>query len=609
MNSSKSNNENKLLQLAAPLLEAPESSTNLYNYSSKTNSTAAAQMYSRMDCYSMAQLPYLSLSYSPPEKYAPLLITNQSDQLYLAANILPSLLAIMVSMFPLETLSLHTLHGALYPPLLLVAGLAGSWYLAWRWQVARISANRSQKSRLFAKIPDRIALTSDGIQLGWSTPHRFFTSNCLRWSKLRLVYLEKDEGEDGYFICIRSSFGGLLRFHSAGFACKAEEEMFLSLLLEHAPQACKEPPRYLSVQPERTSSLNLRLRWLRFTCTGALRKLANSQKISQSKSLIATIANLIEPKTKNDQACKSVDEMAADLIKAQSSRLGAGSVLQDGRYKIIEIAHRSFDCITYLAEAVDPNRGNRVVSTFGENSAIETQIVQIEEYSLLPCSGFFLDCDDGFNRLSDQANQRARLDNKRIARWLDFFVTDGHGYIVSEKCSGTTVRNYVGKNGPLSEKRTVSLALQMADIVSYLHGSTVPITHGNLNPDSFVITDTGELKLVGSPRLFTSISKQVGGPSGRPAYMAPEQLRGSPCKQSDIYALGATLHFMLTGNDPQILQQMQAQPTDESVSETMNALIAGATEQKLPQRIANIELFKRQLIQSEAEHLITRLIS
>ncbi|WP_151727303.1 protein kinase domain-containing protein [Thermogemmatispora aurantia] len=150
------------------------------------------------------------------------------------------------------------------------------------------------------------------------------------------------------------------------------------------------------------------------------------------------------------------------------------------------------------------------------------------------------------------------LNHPCIPRVRDFFVEEGRHYLVMDFIKGRTLAkvleeegNVVGVNGArgVPEARARSWAQQICNVLSYLHRQNPPIIFRDLKPSNVMVTDRDEIKLIdfGIARTFQSqrqatIIMTIG-------YAPPEQLHGMPEPRSDIYALGATLHRLLTHHD------------------------------------------------------------
>lgn len=143
------------------------------------------------------------------------------------------------------------------------------------------------------------------------------------------------------------------------------------------------------------------------------------------------------------------------------------------------------------------------------------------------------------------------LDHPSIPRYYASFIDQGKKYLALELIHGENLEDYVRRLGIVEVAKAVTWIQQVCHILEYLHSRTPPLIHRDIKPanlilryrdDQIVLLDFGAVKEVGTP-LKTKIGSEGG-------YSAPEQNQGQPCPQSDIYALGSTLIFLLTGKSP-----------------------------------------------------------
>lgn len=158
-------------------------------------------------------------------------------------------------------------------------------------------------------------------------------------------------------------------------------------------------------------------------------------------------------------------------------------------------------------------------------------------------------------RLESEAEILGRLSHAGIPQIYDRFVEYGGYYLVMEFVAGVdTVRlleRYQAKYGvPLPEREVVRWALQICDVLDYLHRHEPPVLHRDLKPANLIVLKGGRVKVVdfGIARAVTTVRGTTIGTIG---YAPPEQYRGRPEVRSDLYALGASLHHLLTGRNPQ----------------------------------------------------------
>ncbi len=167
---------------------------------------------------------------------------------------------------------------------------------------------------------------------------------------------------------------------------------------------------------------------------------------------------------------------------------------------------------------------------------------------------------DRLARFEREARATAVLAHPNIVTIFDVGVQDGVPFMVSELLEGQTLRRCL-ESGPMATPRALELALAAAGGMAAAH--SLRIIHRDLKPENLFLTRSGTLKIldfglaklgpdpVAVPDLSTVDATQPGTLLGTPSYMAPEQLRGEPVdERADIFAIGAILYEMLTGQSP-----------------------------------------------------------
>jgi serine/threonine protein kinase, bacterial len=149
------------------------------------------------------------------------------------------------------------------------------------------------------------------------------------------------------------------------------------------------------------------------------------------------------------------------------------------------------------------------------------------------------------------------LHHPGIPQYYDFFVADGRKYLAMELIHGQDLDLYVMERGKVSLAQAIDWMIQLCEILGYIHQQQPPLIHRDVKPANILVRtidrrifllDFGAVKEIGT----------LGGTKiGAPDYMAPEQNNGKPCTQSDLYAIGPTLIFLLTGRNPADFIELQ----------------------------------------------------
>lgn len=188
-----------------------------------------------------------------------------------------------------------------------------------------------------------------------------------------------------------------------------------------------------------------------------------------------------------------------------------------------------------------------------------------------------------------------KLDNPNIVKVLDYFVEDLRTYLLLEYVNGQDLRQYVLQNGRPRQAVVIGWAEQIASILCYLHRREPPIVHRDLTPDNLVIREDGIIVLIDFGAANEFIGTSTGTFVGKQCYIAPEQFRGRATPQSDIYAFGCTLHFLLTGCDPEPLSVLNPQQIVQSIPTELNDLVAACTQLDLERRLTSAEELAQRL--------------
>jgi outer membrane protein assembly factor BamB/tRNA A-37 threonylcarbamoyl transferase component Bud32 len=153
-----------------------------------------------------------------------------------------------------------------------------------------------------------------------------------------------------------------------------------------------------------------------------------------------------------------------------------------------------------------------------------------------------------------EANMLATLNHPAIPRIYDYFTQNDHSYLVLEFVHGKDLETVIADaNGFLPEDQIISWAIQLCDVLAYLHGHKPdPIIFRDMKPSNVMINHNGDVVLVDFGIAKTFQTGQKGTMIGTEGYSPPEQYRGEATPIADIYSLGAALHHAITRRDPRL---------------------------------------------------------
>ncbi len=199
-----------------------------------------------------------------------------------------------------------------------------------------------------------------------------------------------------------------------------------------------------------------------------------------------------------------------------------------------------------------------------------------------------------------EADTLAQLKHSAIPAITDRFDDHNRHYLVMEYVEGRNLEEELAaRGGPLPEGLVIDIARQLCDVLAYLHGCTPPIVYRDMKPSNVMLTPKGRVVLIdfGIARLFKTARK--GTMIGTLGFAPPEQYQGAVDPRSDIYSLGATLHYVLTARDPEKFPPFSFPPVRDLRPETstnLAAAINAALAYQAEARPATIQDFRDMLL-------------
>jgi len=269
------------------------------------------------------------------------------------------------------------------------------------------------------------------------------------------------------------------------------------------------------------------------------------------------------------------DELNQRFSSTNFVPLEPGTQLQHGAYTVVrQMAFGGFSAV-YLA---NDSQGNKVVlkeALF--SNQIETQNKELELFQR-------------------EAKLLAQLNHEQIARIQDQFVESQRHYLVIQHIDGDNLRDLVRRKGTVSQSTVRLWAVEMAQILDYLHQQSPPVVHRDFTPENLLLDRDERLCLIDFGAANEFIERATGTFIGKQCYMPPEQVRGKTEPASDFYSLGCTLYFLLTGKDPEPLSTCSPRALNSSISADLDQLV---------QRLTSMEPGSRPKSSREIEEALT----
>ena len=160
-----------------------------------------------------------------------------------------------------------------------------------------------------------------------------------------------------------------------------------------------------------------------------------------------------------------------------------------------------------------------------------------------------LEAVDDFIRRSKRL---AELSHPAIPAVYDYFVEGDCSYLVTEFIQGEDLEDLLSNGNGLAAPLIHRWALDLCDVLHYLHTRPTPIIYRDLKPSNVMIDERSRVVLIDFGIAAWLDDKRHRIPLGTDGYAAPEQYWGELSPGIDVYGLGATLHHLLTGSDPRL---------------------------------------------------------
>lgn len=275
----------------------------------------------------------------------------------------------------------------------------------------------------------------------------------------------------------------------------------------------------------------------------------------------------------HDPAARAQDDETSSIQHPMHYQLAPGTTLQGGRYIVEEVIGHGGMGHVY-----------RVVDThLSKRRALKEMIPQMGD----PQAELI-----NYHR---EAEMLLNQEHPGIPQIYDSFVEYRRAYIVLQYIPGDNLeKQLLNTSGFLSQELVGEWMLQLCRIVGHLHSQRPPIIFRDIKPNNIILTPDGRIVLVDFGIAKTYVRDEEHTSVGTNGYAPPEQYKRQAEPRSDIYAMGATMHHLLTRSDPRkeppfTFRDRMPRSLNPAISEQMEALIMKCVESRVEDRYQSCE--------------------
>lgn len=251
------------------------------------------------------------------------------------------------------------------------------------------------------------------------------------------------------------------------------------------------------------------------------------------------------------------------------------------------------------------DRGYLNLSPIGKGTFSEVLRVWDERH------GGFLACK--VSRMCEQTEREAHmlkmLKHPIFPRYVGSWKCQDRHCLLMEYVCGSNLKELLRRRGRFVQEQAVYIAMELAQGLIFLHERSEPILFRDIKPDNVMIRQDGRVKLVDVG--CACLMKEGGTIAGNRGYSAPEQFKPTekPGVESDIYALGKLLYYMLTGDE---MGKSKSGTEGErlyykGISHGLLQLVEQAIQDERQMRIPDIKTFVKQLAIYNKKHSLQKL--
>lgn len=253
--------------------------------------------------------------------------------------------------------------------------------------------------------------------------------------------------------------------------------------------------------------------------------------------------------------------------------LEIGSVV-DGKYKILNVVGRGGMSVVYLAMNEKANK-QWAIKEVRKDGVANFEVIK---------QGLIVETD-----------MLKKFNHPLLPSIVDVIDSDGKFLIVMDYIEGKPLSDSLQENSALPQEDVIKWAIQLCDVLGYLHSQDPPIIYRDMKPANVMLKPDGNITLIdfGTAREYKRENSEDTTCLGTRGYAAPEQFggQGQTDPRTDIYCLGATLYHLVTGHNPSEppYEMYPIRYWDESLSQGLENIIIKCTQNNPEDRYENCD--------------------
>lgn len=219
-----------------------------------------------------------------------------------------------------------------------------------------------------------------------------------------------------------------------------------------------------------------------------------------------------------------------------------------------------------------------------------------------------------------EADILKQLHHPYLPQVYDFLIVDGEIFTVMDYVDGHDLKWYVENGVLFSEQELIRMLVQLCRVLEYLHGQTPPVLHRDIKPGNIMVRENGDVCLIDFNISSSDREEAAAGYSYH--YAPPEQLAGirhtygqtlpPPDARGDIYSLGATFFYLMTGIRPRDVSPGDRKNIlkNTAYSARLGRIVGKAMADRPEKRYPSAEKMRKALEQKENRTLrICRILA